>query len=119
MNKQAIKTALQQQVDSLINRGRIPCFEFERMIDNEKEWFVVDFEVTDKGVEFSFDQANLAVSFDGNIEQLSENYFLIPFDNAEYLVNNVESLDEYLYVISDNIRDGYLYSNGIATDSEE
>lgn len=119
MNKQAIKTALQQQVDSLINSGRIPCFEFERIIQGKKEWFIVDFEVTDQGVEFSFDQDNLAVAFDGNITQLSENYFLIPFDNADYLVNNVESLDEYLYVISDNIKDGYLYSNGIATDNEE
>lgn len=114
MNTQAIKTALQNQVDNLINRGRLPYFEFERQINGEKEWFIVDFEITDQGVEFSFDQANLAVWFDGNIKQLSENFFLIPFDIAEYVANNVESLDEYLILISDNIQDGYLFANSIA-----
>ena len=95
---------IKEQWNEMINRGVMPLFEVE-LKDNE--YLLVDLAITDKGIEFSFDSNDLPVSFDGDIETIHSNRYLLPFDE------NVEPIDSYFETILDNLNDGYLYSNNL------
>jgi len=74
---------LQVQFSEMLQRGTIPVLEYPVIISGEKEWLVVDIEYSDNGFLFSFDSNGLPASFDGSIKQLSDNYFLLPFDSYD------------------------------------
>ncbi|MFY7886709.1 MAG: hypothetical protein ACOVOV_17895 [Dolichospermum sp.] len=97
---------LKAQADRFGANGGIMVMEFERDYNGSVEWFAVDIEVTEKGVEFSFDQDGYPTTFDGDIVG-SDNFYCLPFD--EYF----SDLDSYLQRISENITEGYLLSNNI------
>lgn len=103
---------LKAQADQFMAKGGIMVMEFERDITNGSvEWFAVDIEVTEKGVEFSFDQAGYPTAFDGDIVG-SDNFYCLSFD--EYF----SDLDSYLQRIFENITEGYLLSNNIMAGQE-
>ena len=95
---------IKEQWNEMINRGAMPLFEVE-LKDNE--YLLVNLAIVEEGIEFSFDSNDLPVSFDGDIETIHSNRYLLPFD--EY----VESIDSYFETILDNLNDGYLYSNNL------
>jgi len=98
---------IKQQFEEILQRGIIPCMEFERDYDGSVEWFAVDINVSDVYVEFSFDQDGFNTYFDGAIIG-SDNFYKIPVD-----VDLFPSLHSYLEFISDNIVEGYLIPNNI------
>lgn len=101
------------QWDNMLNRNIMPLMEFERITESGNEWFVVDISLSEKGIEFSFDQDGLPTAFDGFITG-SDNFYCIPFEAVDS-----ERLDDYLYIVSDNIADGYLLSNNIYVSDAE
>jgi hypothetical protein len=103
-NKVDSMNIIKKQWNEMLNRGTMPLFEVELKDD---QYLLVDLALTDEGVEFSFDSEDLPVSFDGDIETIHSNRYLLPFD--EY----VESLDSYLELISDNLSEGYLLPNDL------
>jgi hypothetical protein len=103
-NKVDNMNIIKKQWNEMLNRGTMPLFEVELKDD---QYLLVDLALTDEGVEFSFDSEDLPVSFDGDIETIHSNRYLLPFD--EY----VESLDSYLELISDNLSEGYLFPNDL------
>jgi hypothetical protein len=107
-----VYSTIKAQFDAMLQRGVIPCFEFERDSNGSVEWFIVDIDVSEKGVEFSFDQDGYACFFDGEIVG-SDNFYCVPFDDAQYRINDNTSLDQYLELIHSNIIDGYLIANNI------
>lgn len=96
-------TTLKNEWQVMINRGIIPCFEYQT---SEDDWLLVDLEFTDKGLEFSFDSDNKQVAFDGNIVVINDNRYLLPWDLDM-------SLDNHLEMISSNISEGYLLINDL------
>lgn len=95
---------IKQQFEEMLTRGITPLFEIELP---ENEYLIVNLSINDKGVEFSFDSNDLPVAFDGDIEVINSNRYLLPFD--EYTTN----LDDYLQTISDNLTEGYLLPNNL------
>lgn len=95
---------IKKQFDEMLSRGIIPVFEHELPND---EWLTVDISVNDKGVLFSFDSNSLPVSFDGEIEVINDNHYLLPFDDC------FDNLDTYLEMISVNVMEGYLLPNNL------
>ena len=95
---------IKKQWNEMINRGTTPMFEFELKHD---EYLLVDLELTDKGIEFSGDFDGFPVSFDGDVETIHSNRYLVPFN--EYW----KSLDTYLEEISENIHEGFICLNGL------
>jgi len=96
---------IKEQWNEMINLGAMPLFEVE-LKDNE--YLLVNLAIVDEGIEFSFDSNALPVSFDGDIETINSNRYLLPYN--EYW----ESLDTYLEEISDNIGEGFILSNGLS-----
>lgn len=92
---------IKQDWDAMLNRGIIPCFEYQI---SEDDWLLVNLEFTEDGLEFSFDSDNKQVSFDSGITIINDNRYLLPWDIDM-------SLDSHLEMISDNITEGYLLVN--------
>jgi hypothetical protein len=99
MNINTIKSEWQ----SMLDRGIIPCFEYQI---SEDDWLLVDIKFNEEGLEFSFDSDNKRVAFDGDITVIYNNHYRVPFDLDM-------SLDGHLELISDNIVDGYLLVNDL------
>ena len=95
---------IKEQWNEMINRGAMPLFEVE-LKDNE--YLLVNLAIVEEGIEFSFDSNDLPVSFDGDIETIHSNRYLLPFN--EYW----ESLDTYIEEISENINEGFILLNGL------
>ena len=95
---------IKDQFNDMLNRSIIPCFEYEMSND---EYLLVNLQISDKGIEFSFDSDNLDCSFDGEIETINSNHYVLLFD--EYF----EDLDYYLQMIDNNIIEGYLLPNNL------
>jgi hypothetical protein len=113
-----IYSTIKAQFNAMLQRGTIPCFEFERDNNGSVEWFIVDIDVSEKGVEFSFDQDGKPCFFDGEIVG-SDNFYCIPFEDAQYRINDNTSLDQYLELIHSNIIEGYLIPNNIMAGQDE
>lgn len=107
-----VYSVIKAQFDQMVERGIIPCFEFERDYNGSVEWFTVDIEVSEKGIHFSFDQDGYDCFFDGEIVG-SDNFYCIPFEDAQYRINDNTILDQYLEFINSNIIEGYLIPNNI------
>ena len=100
---------IQQQFDTMLERGTIPVFEFEM---SNGEFIVVDISICDNGVVFEFDNEGLPVYFSGNVERISDNTFVYQFD--EYF----DSLDYYLQEIHQEIIEGYIAANNLELKDE-
>jgi hypothetical protein len=94
---------IKQDWDAMLDRGIIPCFEYQI---SEDDWLLVGLEFTDDGLGFSFDSDNKRVAFDGDIEVINDNHYMLPWDLDM-------SLDSHLEMISENITDGYLLVNDL------
>ncbi len=97
------------EYNEMLNRNRIPVFEYELPCGEFLEVWV---QVDDEGVKFSADFQDLEMYFDGIINGASEqdynNHFVI---NPDDLVDF--NLDNVLAFINENIVDGYLSPNGL------
>jgi hypothetical protein len=94
---------LKSEWQAMLDRGIIPCFEYQI---SEDDWLLVDLEFTDDGLEFSFYSDNKRVAFDGGIEVINDNRYMLPWDIDM-------SLDSHLEMISENITEGYLLVNDL------
>ena len=103
---QTIKT----QFSEMLTRGIMPVFELEIVND---DYLLISLSINDKGVVFSFDTMELPVSFDGEIEILSDIVFMLPFDNC------FDHLDHYLEMISDNINEGFILPNNLYVNEDQ
>ena len=76
------------------------------------EYLIVNIQISDKGVKFSFDSDNKRTAFDDDIVVINDNRYLLPFD--EYM----QDLDLYLQMIDQNITEGFLLPNDLYQWSE-
>lgn len=103
-NLNSVKNSIKAQFDAMLSRGTIPCFEYQI---SEDDYLLVNLELSDNGLLFSFDSDNKRVAFDGVIEVINNNHYLLPFD--EYF----DDLDYYLQMIDENMTEGYLLVNDL------
>lgn len=94
---------IKNEWQAMLNRGIIPCIEYQT---SSNDWLLVNIELSDNGLEFSFDSDNKPVSFDGEIVTLNDNCYLLPID-PDF------SLDHHLETISNNMVEGYLLPNDL------
>tara|TARA_R110002126_G_scaffold192495_6_gene340670 strand:- start:2546 stop:2857 length:312 start_codon:yes stop_codon:yes gene_type:complete len=90
---------IKNQFNEMLARGTMPLFEFEL---NGGDFLLVDLSVNNNGIVFSFDTNQLDTSFKADIIKLSDNSFLMPYDDF------FDSLDSYLDMIHENIIEGFL-----------
>lgn len=106
-----MSNAIKQQWQQMINRGTMPLFEIQI---TESDYLLVDLSLTDDGIRFSFDTSPIApynvlpVSFDGEIIQLGEGVYVLPFESA-----CSDGLDSLLEMIYENITEGFLLPNNL------
>jgi len=105
-----IKKAINSQWQSMLNYGRIPCFEVEL---NNGAYLLVDIDYTqgDDYISFSFDDS-LPVFFDGEIKKHGREYHVI-------LDECFDNLDSYLELIYNNIIEGYIIPNDLMLREDE
>ena len=96
--------AIVEQFEEMLRRGTLPCFEFQT---SEDDYLLVNLEVTEEGIEFSFDSDDKPVYFDGDIIVINDNRYIVPFD--EYLTDLVF----YIERVHDNIVEGFLIPNDL------
>jgi hypothetical protein len=108
-----IMNTLQLQFAEMLQRGRIPYLEYEILLNGEDDYLLVELTCLENGIEFSFDSNGLPASFDGSIKQLSDNYFLMPFDSYGAGENDSDDLDYYLQGIDENMLTGFICSNDL------
>jgi hypothetical protein len=94
---------IEQEWQAMLDRGIMPVMEFKTSPD---DWLLVEIEICDHGLAFSFDSDNKRVAFDGYISVIDDNHYRVPFDLDM-------SLDSHLELISANIVDGYLLVNDL------
>lgn len=92
-----------EQFEQMLQRGRIPLFEYEL---NNGEFLLVHIDCTENEIKFNFDDSFGSVYFDGDI-QGENGYYSYEFDN-EY-----DTLDSLLELIDANITEGYILPNGL------
>ncbi len=102
-----IKKAINQQWQTMLNYGKIPCFEIE-MINGDYLLVDIDYREGDNYISFSFDDS-LPVFFDGEIKKHGSSYRVMLDD----CFNN---LDSYLQLIHENILEGYILPNNLWCD---
>lgn len=95
---------IKQQFEAMLQRGIIPCMEYQT---SEDDWLLVNIECSDQGIVFSFDSDNKRVAFDGEIITYNDCRYCLPYD--EYF----EDLDYYLQMIDQNIIEGFLLPNDL------
>ena len=98
---------IKSQFENMLTRGIMPIFELEIIGD---DYLLVDLNISDIGVEFSFDAEGLRTEFDFNIEKIHNNKFVLLFD-AYY-----DDLDSYLELIHENLIEGYVIPNQLHKD---
>ena len=105
-----IKTTINNQWQSMLNYGRIPCFEIEL---SNGDYLLVDIDYTqgDDYISFSFDDS-LPVFFDGEIKKHGGSYHVM-------LDEYFDNLDSYLELIYNNILEGYIIPNDLLLCEDE
>jgi len=98
-----IKDSITKEWDDMLSRHVMPFFELEIIND---EYLLVNLELHEKGIRFSFDSDNKPVSFDGEIIEINNCSFVLPFEDDS-------SLDSYLEMIMENLNEGYLLPNNL------
>lgn len=97
------------QFNRMIENNIMPCIEYPITdSDGNKDWLIIDIDINASGVQFSFDSNDLPCFFNGDIKEIDNNNYLLPFDCSLICSNH---LDEYLSVISDNIFCGFINAN--------
>ena len=98
---------LHAQFDTMLQQGRIPVLEYKVTLpDGEQDYMLFEISAHPDGFVFSVDP-DYKTWFSGNIIQLSEINYLIPFDE------NNQDLDYYFEQINLEITEGYLIPNNI------
>ena len=109
-----IKTAINSQWQTMLNYGKIPCFEIE--LSNGDYLIVdIDYQTGNNYISFSFpsfDDDSLPVFFDGDIKKHGGNYHVM-------LDECFDSLDSYLELIYNNILEGYIIPNDLLLCADE
>jgi len=105
-----IKTAIYNQWQSMLNYGKIPCFEIE-LSNGDYLTVDIDYREGDNYISFSFDDS-LPVFFDGEIKKHGREYHVI-------LDECFSSLDSYLELIYNNIIEGYIIPNDLLLCEDE
>ena len=105
-----IKKAINSQWQTMLNYGKIPCFEIEL---SNGDYLVVDidYQAGNNYISFSFDDS-LPVFFDGEIKKHGGEYRVM-------LDECFDNLDSYLQFIYDNIIEGYIIPNDLMLCDEE
>lgn len=99
---------IKEQFKQMLLRGKMPYFEYQL---NNGEFLLCELKVTDKGIEFSFDNFGLKSYFDGEIlGDPMGTHFILPF-NSDF-----ENLNSYLEFISDNLTNGFICANDLQLD---
>lgn len=96
-------------LEQMLQRGRMPLFEYEL---NNGEYLLVQLECTETTIKFSFDDSFGSVHFDGDI-QGDNGYYSYQFDN------DYNTLDSLLELIDTNIMEGYILPNGLYMEDVE
>lgn len=105
-----IKTAINNQWQSMLNYGKIPLFEIE--LSNGDYLIVdIDYQAGNNYISFSFDDS-LPMFFDGEIKKHGGGYHVI-LDECFY------NLDSYLELIYNNILEGYIIPNDLLLCDDE
>ena len=105
-----IKKAINSQWQTMLNYGKIPCFEIG--LSNGDYLIVnIDYQAGNNYISFSFDD-RLPVFFDGEIKKHGGNYHVI-------LDECFDNLDSYLQLIYDNIMEGYSIPNDLLLCEDE
>jgi hypothetical protein len=99
-----IKVKITMQWDDMLNRGIMPLFELEMKCD---EYLLVELEVVNNGIKFSFDNEHKNTAFDGEVVEINDCNFILPFDEYN------DNLDNYLETILENINEGYFIPNDL------
>ena len=105
-----IKKAINSQWQSMLNYGKIPCFEIE-LSDGDYLLVNIDYTQGNDYISFSFDDS-LPVFFDGEIKKHGGNYHVM-------LDECFDNLDSYLQLIYDNIIEGYIIPNDLLLCADE
>ena len=105
-----IKTAIYNQWQTMLNYGKIPCFEIE-MINGDYLLVDIDYQEGNNYISFSFDDS-LPVWFDGEVKKHGGNYHVM-------LDECFSSLDSYLELIYNNIIEGYIIPNDLLLCDDE
>lgn len=98
-----------EQFEQMLQRGRIPLFEYEL---NNGEFLLVHIDCTETKIKFSFDDSFGSVYFDGDM-QGNNGYYSYQFDN------DYDTLDRLLELISENIMEGYILPNNLYMEEVE
>ena len=105
-----IKKAINSQWQTMLNYGKIPCFEIE--LSNGDYLLVdVDYQAGNNYISFSFDDS-LPVWFDGEVKKHGGEYRVM-------LEDCFDNLDSYLQLIYDNIMEGYIIPNDLMLCEDE
>lgn len=105
-----IKKAINSQWQTMLNYGKIPCFEIG--LSNGDYLLVdIDYQAGNNYISFSFDDS-LPVFFDGGIKKHGDQYHVM-------LDPYFESLDSYLELIYNNIIEGYIIANDLLLCDDE
>lgn len=104
----AVHDKINTEWDAMLTRGIMPLFELEIIND---EYLLVELAIQSNGIKFSFDSDNKPVSFDGDIEVINDNHYVLPFDNDH-------TLNQHLEMIMGNLTEGYLCPNNLMRDGE-
>jgi hypothetical protein len=95
---------LESDWNQMLSRGRIPCMEYQISAD---EWLLVNIELTDNGLEFSFDSDEKETFFSDDIKEINDCRFLLPFEFER------DGIDDYLQQIDAEITEGFLIPNDL------
>lgn len=97
---------LESQWTTMLERGIIPCFEFEL---TDGEFLLVDISFCDDGLYFEFDENNLKTWFSGDVIKYGGGY-KIKFNGC------FDNLDYYLREIYTEVMDGFVIPNNLYDD---
>ena len=105
-----IKKAIFNQWQSMLDYGKIPCFEIEL---SNGDYLLVDIDYTqgEDYISFYFDDS-LKTWFDGEIKKHGGGYKVM-------LDDCFSSLDSYLQLIYNNIIEGYIIPNDLLLCDDE
>ena len=94
---------LKQEWQEMLERGIMPVMEFQTSPD---DWLLVEIELHEHGLQFTFDSDNKRVAFDEEISVINDNCYRLVFDMDS-------TLDQHIQYIHENIVEGYLLVNNL------
>ena len=103
-----LQTTIADEFSAMLRRGLVPCFEYPL---STGDYLLVELELTDKGLHFSFDSDGMASYFEGIVTRLNGNHYYIAWGDMDDDTN----LDSLLCLVDDNISEGYLLQIGRAS----